>query len=179
MAKPKLAMYWAASCGGCEIAVLNIAEKILDVDANFRRGVLAGGDGRQVQGRRGDGRRRDHAVPVQRRHSQRRERAPRQTAAPEIGGARRIWLVRERRLHPRPGQSHVGPGGHRDGVQHGLDRQSRQRSPGLRLCGAGRRAAHPPDVRDPEDARPGRAGGLPHARLPAGIQPDRGGDRRW
>lgn len=31
--KPKLAMYWAASCGGCEIAVLNIHEKILDVDA--------------------------------------------------------------------------------------------------------------------------------------------------
>jgi F420-non-reducing hydrogenase small subunit len=28
-------MYWAASCGGCEIAVLNIGEKILDVDANF------------------------------------------------------------------------------------------------------------------------------------------------
>jgi F420-non-reducing hydrogenase small subunit len=28
-------MYWAASCGGCEIAVLNIHEKILDVDANF------------------------------------------------------------------------------------------------------------------------------------------------
>ena len=34
-AKPKFAMYWAASCGGCEIAVLNIHEKILDVDANF------------------------------------------------------------------------------------------------------------------------------------------------
>lgn len=33
--KPKFAMYWAASCGGCEIAVLNIHEKILDVDANF------------------------------------------------------------------------------------------------------------------------------------------------
>ena len=33
--KPKLAMYWAASCGGCEISVLNIAEKILDVDAIF------------------------------------------------------------------------------------------------------------------------------------------------
>ena len=28
-------MYWAASCGGCEIAVLNIHEGILDVDANF------------------------------------------------------------------------------------------------------------------------------------------------
>lgn len=33
--KPKFAMYWAASCGGCEIAVLNISEKILDVDAHF------------------------------------------------------------------------------------------------------------------------------------------------
>ena len=33
--KPKFAMYWAASCGGCEIAVLNIHERILDVDANF------------------------------------------------------------------------------------------------------------------------------------------------
>lgn len=33
--KPRFAMYWAASCGGCEIAVLNIHEKILDVDANF------------------------------------------------------------------------------------------------------------------------------------------------
>ncbi len=33
--KPKFAMYWAASCGGCDIAVLNIHEKILEVDANF------------------------------------------------------------------------------------------------------------------------------------------------
>ena len=33
--KPKFAMYWAAACGGCEIAVLNIHEGILDVDANF------------------------------------------------------------------------------------------------------------------------------------------------
>jgi F420-non-reducing hydrogenase small subunit len=33
--KPKFAMYWAASCGGCEISVLNIHEKILEVDANF------------------------------------------------------------------------------------------------------------------------------------------------
>jgi F420-non-reducing hydrogenase small subunit len=33
--KPKFAMYWASSCGGCEISVLNIHEKILDVDANF------------------------------------------------------------------------------------------------------------------------------------------------
>lgn len=33
--KPKLAMYWAASCGGCEISVLNIGEHILTVDEVF------------------------------------------------------------------------------------------------------------------------------------------------
>jgi F420-non-reducing hydrogenase small subunit len=31
--KLKLALYWAASCGGCEIAVLEINEHILDLDA--------------------------------------------------------------------------------------------------------------------------------------------------
>jgi F420-non-reducing hydrogenase small subunit len=30
MAKPKLAVYWAASCGGCDVAVLDTNEKILD-----------------------------------------------------------------------------------------------------------------------------------------------------
>ena len=34
-AKPKLAIYWAASCGGCEISILAINEKILDVAAAF------------------------------------------------------------------------------------------------------------------------------------------------
>jgi len=34
-AKPKIAMYWASSCGGCEIALVNLHEKILDVDAAF------------------------------------------------------------------------------------------------------------------------------------------------
>lgn len=34
-AKPKLALYWASSCGGCEIAVLAVHEKILDVAAAF------------------------------------------------------------------------------------------------------------------------------------------------
>jgi F420-non-reducing hydrogenase small subunit len=33
--KGKLALYWAASCGGCEIAVLAIDEKILDVANAF------------------------------------------------------------------------------------------------------------------------------------------------
>jgi F420-non-reducing hydrogenase small subunit len=33
--KPKLSMYWASSCGGCEISLVNTHEKILDVDAAF------------------------------------------------------------------------------------------------------------------------------------------------
>jgi F420-non-reducing hydrogenase small subunit len=33
--KPKLAMYWASSCGGCEIALVNLNEKFLTVDAHF------------------------------------------------------------------------------------------------------------------------------------------------
>jgi len=31
--KPKLAMYWATSCGGCEISVVNLHERLLEVDA--------------------------------------------------------------------------------------------------------------------------------------------------
>ncbi len=31
MSKPKLAVYWAASCGGCDIAILDIETKILEV----------------------------------------------------------------------------------------------------------------------------------------------------
>ncbi|MHA1917539.1 MAG: oxidoreductase [Candidatus Ranarchaeia archaeon] len=33
--KPKLAIYWAASCGGCDVAILDTEERILDIDANF------------------------------------------------------------------------------------------------------------------------------------------------
>jgi len=35
MSKPKLALYWAASCGGCEIAVVRLYAKILDVADTF------------------------------------------------------------------------------------------------------------------------------------------------
>jgi F420-non-reducing hydrogenase small subunit len=31
MTRPKVALYWAASCGGCEIAVLDIGERLLDL----------------------------------------------------------------------------------------------------------------------------------------------------
>ncbi len=33
MSKPKVAFYWCASCGGCEEAVVDLAEKVLDVVA--------------------------------------------------------------------------------------------------------------------------------------------------
>jgi F420-non-reducing hydrogenase small subunit len=35
MSKSKFAMYWAASCGGCEIALLEIGDKILQVAEHF------------------------------------------------------------------------------------------------------------------------------------------------
>jgi F420-non-reducing hydrogenase small subunit len=33
--KPKLSVYWAGSCGGCEIALVNIHEKLLEVERHF------------------------------------------------------------------------------------------------------------------------------------------------
>jgi F420-non-reducing hydrogenase small subunit len=33
--KPKLSVYWASSCGGCEIALVNLHEKILEIDRHF------------------------------------------------------------------------------------------------------------------------------------------------
>ena len=32
-AKPRLAMYWAAACGGCDIAVINLDEALARLDA--------------------------------------------------------------------------------------------------------------------------------------------------
>jgi len=35
MEKPKLALYWAASCGGCEIAIVDLHEKVLAIPEHF------------------------------------------------------------------------------------------------------------------------------------------------
>lgn len=35
LGKPKIAMYWASSCGGCEISLANTGETLLDIDENF------------------------------------------------------------------------------------------------------------------------------------------------
>lgn len=34
-AKPKLAMYWGASCGGCEVSLVNTHEALLEIDQYF------------------------------------------------------------------------------------------------------------------------------------------------
>ena len=39
MVKPKLALYWASACGGCDVALLDINERILEV-ADFADIVL-------------------------------------------------------------------------------------------------------------------------------------------
>ena len=33
--KPKLAVFWASSCGGCEVSLLNLNEKFLAIDTHF------------------------------------------------------------------------------------------------------------------------------------------------
>ena len=48
MSKPKLAINWAASCGGCDMAILELQEKILDVAGSLRHRLLAGCHGYQM-----------------------------------------------------------------------------------------------------------------------------------
>jgi F420-non-reducing hydrogenase small subunit len=43
MSKPKVGFYWCASCGGCEEAVVDLAEDILKVVEASRYSLLAGG----------------------------------------------------------------------------------------------------------------------------------------
>ena len=66
---PKVAFYWCASCGGCEEAVVDLAEAILDVVASSGHCLLARGDGFQAQGRGVHARRLDHGDISERRHS--------------------------------------------------------------------------------------------------------------
>ena len=40
MSKPKVGFYWCASCGGCEEAVVDLAEAILDVVPDFLESVM-------------------------------------------------------------------------------------------------------------------------------------------
>ena len=95
-------MYWASSCGGCEISTLNIGEHILAVDEVFDLAFfpcIADFKVEDVEGLRG---RLHRCMPVQRRHPQLGKRGDGPAAAAQIEGAGGLWLLRLRGLHPRP-----------------------------------------------------------------------------
>ena len=53
--KTKVAFYWCASCGGCEEAVLDLAEELLESSGGGGYRLLAGSAGFQGEGCGGDG----------------------------------------------------------------------------------------------------------------------------
>ncbi|MCK7475822.1 MAG: hypothetical protein MZV49_25315 [Rhodopseudomonas palustris] len=162
-------MYWAASCGGCEIAVLNIHEKILDVDANFDVVFWPVAMDAKYKDVEAHGRWLDHCSPVQRRHPQRRERAHRAPAAPE---SPRSWS----RSVPAPAKA-ASPAWQTclrrseifdTAFTHRLDRQPEQHPPADRIPRCPKASCTIPTLQPgAQDARPGRGCGLLHARLPA------------
>ena len=102
--KPKVAFYWCASCGGCEEAVLDLGEELLDVAdevdivfwpvaLDFKRDDRRGAAGRLD---RGDLRQRRRA-----HFRAGRDGAP---AAAEIAAGRRLRRLRAVGRHPRAGE---------------------------------------------------------------------------
>ena len=150
-------------------------------DPRFRRALrhrlLAGDHGRQVRGRRGDARPVDRPHPVLGRDPEYRERRGGPAAPTQVVDPGRLRIVRQRGVHPRPGEpDHQGrpPRPRLRGADHG--------QPGSRPAGephhGARGRAPPAGARQPAaDARPDRRGRLPHARLPAGDRADRRGHR--
>ncbi len=102
--KPKLAMYWAAGVRRLRDRRPQHRREDPRGRRPLRRRLLAVRDGRQVQGRRGHGRRLDPADPLQRRHPQQRERGAGAPPAPQVADPGGLRLLRQRRLHPRPGE---------------------------------------------------------------------------
>ena len=102
--KGKLAIYWAASCGGCEISILAIDEKILNVAEAFDIVMwpcATDGKVRDVEKMPDQEHRR---LPVQRRHPHQRAGIHGPTDAAEIEGPGGLRLLRQRGLHPRAGE---------------------------------------------------------------------------
>ena len=103
--KPKVAFYWCASCGGCEEAVVDLAENILDVVAavdivlwpvalDFKR--------KDVEAMP-DGAHRGH-LP-ERRHPHHRAGGDGAPAAQEVAVHHRLRRLRATGRHSGPGQS--------------------------------------------------------------------------
>ena len=133
--KGKLAIYWAASCGGCEISILAIDEKILDVAEAFDIVMwpcAADGKVRDVESMPDGEHRR---LPVQRRHPHQRAGIHGPTDAAQVEGPGGLRLVRQRGLHSRPGQHEHPEGNLRRGLQGRLGHragESAGRSPAAR-----------------------------------------------
>ena len=94
-------MYWAASCGGCDISVLNLHEAILDFaerfDIVFWPAVM---DAKYADVEAmPDGSIDLH--PLLRRHPQHRERRAGPAAAAQVGDPGRLRIVRHGGLHSR------------------------------------------------------------------------------
>ena len=179
MSKFKFAMYWAGSCGGCEIALLEIKEKIIEVDQNYDvvfwpaaadfkyKDLEAYDDGfidvclfngcvRNSEN--------EHIANVLRAKS---KVLVAFGACATMGGIPGLANLAE-----RPGDQ--GPRLHAEPV----GRQPRQGLPAGAPHGARGRARPAAHVRHRQDARPDRRRRLLHARLPARSAPDRRRARR-
>ena len=106
MAKPKLAIYWAASCGGCDIAILDIEDKILAVAdffdmvfwpcaMDFKYKDVEAMEDKSITLTLFNG-----AI----RSDENYEMA--EAAAAEVGGAVRLRQLRRGGVHPGPGELH-------------------------------------------------------------------------
>ena len=158
--KIKLAVYWTAACGGCDVSLLDTHERLLTIGdmAEIVMWPVAA-----------DGKEKDIAAMEdgahQRSHQELRERAHGQAAEAEVQDRRRLRNLRHVRRKPRPGQpgprrSRGDPGLrlHQDPLLSQLPGglpQGRTRDPPDILPGPRGRAHHPDPVRHRQDARPG------------------------
>ncbi len=174
--KPRLAMYWAASCGGCDVAVINLHEQDPRRRGRRRDRLLARCHGRQVPRRRGDARRLHRRVSLLGRDPQQRERGDGPSPAPQVEGAGRVRFVRQRGLHPRAGEPVHAARDLRRVVRRRREHGQPRRRPSAHDVGGARgRAPHPCPPAGPAHAGPGRAGRLLDPGLPAGVAADRRG----
>ena len=94
VAKPKVALYWNASCGGCEEACGRPRRGHPEGRRRRRHRPVAGGDGLQAEGRRGAGGRGDRGRLPERRRSDVRAARVVGTPEEEVPGRDRVRLVR-------------------------------------------------------------------------------------
>ena len=172
--KGKLALYWAASCGGCEIAVLALNEKILDVAAAFDIvlwPVAIDAKVRDVENMA------DGSINVCLFNGG--IRTSEQEYMAQLLRRKSKVLVAfgscARGLHSRAGQHQQPPPDFRHRLPpNALDRESRWHRAAARDADAGGDAPSAGLLRHAPHARPDRAGRLLPARLPARGRPHLG-----